>query len=1255
MPSTTSTTTIIDFDGEATASKKTTTITPTSNKPPGEWPWPRRQSITLAPSPHVLHRRLRRSHRCCCFCCCGWWGRWWWWCSSYLPRALLAFLFCGRVATGKGKRAALLLAPTAFTPTATRRAHAAARAVPLLALTFLVLHAVAHPSWPAWRWFLRAQPPPPSSDADGSHATVKDAADAAAAAAAPAAAAAVDAPAVVGREWTLVGTPMRRPPQNRRRTRGLPAPWWASSVNCSAVPSPAQPRREPSKRTTSTTTTAAKRTTVATRCDLRNVYYDPRADAQSPPGALLVLHAFVIDADDDGDGLPVTRRVAVATTAGDADGDVEDGESSSTAAAAEWRDDVVVLVHYNVVPRLGWLDGTLSAAAAAAAGARAKMSGDSGAGAVRFGGTVSLHGGPRGLDAGAAGPSTFLSWTVAAMARIAEAEAYGGGGGGAGAAAPVPVLVPRQRVDNDDDDVAGAASAAAELKFAEEVLGRAALGTGPEPAGSPLRVLDADAPAVFERVVVGTRGLDGAGNDAEVWRLATRLRAAATVGGGGGGGGGGDGLAAAAPPTLHRFSREDDDGDDDPSVPRSVCFVRPDAAAAAATALPRNLDAVAAALHRAGLPTTTVDGVDYDYGSATAGGGGGQTCDVPVCFDPSCADRLGAAWAAHPRGVGAPLVEVVLAPAAARGGGDGGSGVGVALRRRLLRAAGVRYVVWDAGDGRDSGGDGGDVNVRALASLVLQLAHRRPVPPPPPPRLPSLLNDALDGYDDDDGAAAPATRAPPRFLLFMPWEQLNNQLIALRACCAAARLLGRTLVLPKIGFRRDGDGSEGSTVAADWDFSFDVDAFGWADFERYFDVDRAVARLPCAAVTFDAFVGMTLLGRVPMVVAEDGDGGGDGDDDKAFEAASLLPLRVPRWWPARLDAPVFNPVARATSRAQLAAYYGGVLGLPVARRRDGSGGAGKVAEEQQQPQRLAQLTDAAVRGLWGGENDGGGGGEAERRQQQQRAGGARPTLALGAAFWLYGFGRTQPYPLTEYVDYMAHPVYRASVDAVRPRARVQRAAAAVAAAVRRRAGEETEAEGGGAEDEDDGAAERGMRRRRRRRRQSARFVAAHVRRGDYWNKCRRIGDARLRRMCYPSDADVAAAVARMALAAPAGVANEEGEDGDGDEGGDEDDGIAAGTATAVYVATNDERGVRATLDAAMATVATGVGQLRVVYASDVMAEAAAYFPLDAVEAGLVDAEVCVLADSGFVGSAYSSYARTIFERRALEGRRFDTY
>ncbi|KAJ1552979.1 hypothetical protein HK405_009351, partial [Cladochytrium tenue] len=611
--------------------------------------------------------------------------------------------------------------------------------------------------------------------------------------------------------------------------------------------------------------------------------------------------------------------------------------------------------------------------------------------------------------------------------------------------------------------------------------------------------------------------------------------------------------------------------------PTSACIITP-GADSTATEIAR----LERTLLRDGLLVTVLDRrvVTMDPIAALS------ACDLPICLEELCADLLGAALLLHPRGLLAPLLHLVDPVAA--------DNVDAArFRQGLLWVAGVRYIPW-AALARSDGAAVITIDAGLVAPLVRQLTHR-----------------AESVKEEDKTAGGPASQSKPyniqqpQFLLFMPWEQLNNQLIALRCACAVARLLGRTLVLPKVGRRRPRDASSSSSTAQpEWDFSFNIEDFLWDDYEVYFDVRRAVTGLPCRVITLDAFLGITLMGRFPLAHASSDERADtsrpdsnepEGNDMNISLASSvnLAPI-VPPWWPLDAGHAVFNPVAKATSPAQLRAYYTGVLGLSLASILDHS--------------RLAQLSDADVLRLWGPAPVPAMPPPHGALHQQQQP----PTvLALGATFWLYAFNRSQPYPLTEFADYLDHPVYAAAADAVRPHPRLRARAAAIAAAMRYSASAPTAGSSASS---------------------SPLVVALHVRRGDYWNKCKHIRTPALRRKCYPSDVDIAAAASAAAAAAAV-------DDGNGSFARPP----PPPRPVVVYVATNDPPSVRhGGLDellhgvgvppaGAAGSVSTPPPATRVVLLDDIAATDAAVAEalrgLDAVETALVEAELCASADA----------------------------
>ncbi|KAI8832369.1 hypothetical protein BC829DRAFT_408682 [Chytridium lagenaria] len=90
-------------------------------------------------------------------------------------------------------------------------------------------------------------------------------------------------------------------------------------------------------------------------------------------------------------------------------------------------------------------------------------------------------------------------------------------------------------------------------------------------------------------------------------------------------------------------------------------------------------------------------------------------------------------------------------------------------------------------------------------------------------------------------------RGGTRYLMFAPWEQYNNQIIAFKSACALASQLDRTLVLPHLGYR---------TTPLPKLTLFNVKDFTWDSFERYFDLEALTATLPCKFITHGNFMGL---------------------------------------------------------------------------------------------------------------------------------------------------------------------------------------------------------------------------------------------------------------------------------------------------------------------------------------------------------------------------------------------------------------
>lgn len=256
----------------------------------------------------------------------------------------------------------------------------------------------------------------------------------------------------------------------------------------------------------------------------------------------------------------------------------------------------------------------------------------------------------------------------------------------------------------------------------------------------------------------------------------------------------------------------------------------------------------------------------------------------------------------------------------------------------------------------------------------------------------------------------------------------------------------------------------------------------------------------------------------------------------------------------------FNPVAKATSAQQLSDYYNGILHLPF--------------KSIQPTERHYQLSKEMVLSNYGPSSRIFESGEKEARY-----------LAMGAMFWFYDFGLFQPYPLVRYVNYMNVKVYRGIVSSMEFTSRVTRVV---------------------------GDALSGLK---------GNIVAIHVRRGDYWNKCSKIKDKKLREHCFPTIEQIEGLVDSVMMEKK--------------------------ESSVLYIATNlggDKKefsGLR--------------NKYRTLFFEDLFGDVGELQKeLDSVDMALLDMELCSKAGM-FIGNFYSSFSRTIFERRELAAKPFEMF
>lgn len=104
----------------------------------------------------------------------------------------------------------------------------------------------------------------------------------------------------------------------------------------------------------------------------------------------------------------------------------------------------------------------------------------------------------------------------------------------------------------------------------------------------------------------------------------------------------------------------------------------------------------------------------------------------------------------------------------------------------------------------------------------------------------TVIKQAVTRYQEITGL----TQAPEKYLIYAPWEQLNNQLIAFKSACTLSVFLNRTLVLPLAGYH--------ASHVFQKDRLFKPLLSRWQPLEYYFD-QSALYSLPCRVISSDNF------------------------------------------------------------------------------------------------------------------------------------------------------------------------------------------------------------------------------------------------------------------------------------------------------------------------------------------------------------------------------------------------------------------
>lgn len=216
-----------------------------------------------------------------------------------------------------------------------------------------------------------------------------------------------------------------------------------------------------------------------------------------------------------------------------------------------------------------------------------------------------------------------------------------------------------------------------------------------------------------------------------------------------------------------------------------------------------------------------------------------------------------------------------------------------------------------------------------------------------------------------------------KFLIYMPWEQLNNQLLELKCACATAIFLNRTLVLPPVGFRKNREFSNNFNNSSLQFPSFNSlfedgnhriiyspRFYEWRPITRYFSMEM-IQKLPCRTVPFLAFV-------------------------QWKKYIKMLVLRH-----------LF--LGRFLTKLQLEEYYWNVASIQYDHI--------SILSPHHQNLGIYLSLPNQIIGL------------LERFKDKQ-------VLAMGSMYWFYTFKTELDYPLTRYWDLMNDPLYRQIASAM---------------------------------------------------------------------------------------------------------------------------------------------------------------------------------------------------------------------------------
>jgi hypothetical protein len=237
-------------------------------------------------------------------------------------------------------------------------------------------------------------------------------------------------------------------------------------------------------------------------------------------------------------------------------------------------------------------------------------------------------------------------------------------------------------------------------------------------------------------------------------------------------------------------------------------------------------------------------------------------------------------------------------------------------------------------------------------------------------------------------------------------------------------------------------------------------------------------------------------------------------------------------------------------------------------------------------------------------------------------------LGFGAMFWIYGFEKTQPYPLESYFNYMDVDLYQRIVKGLRVAENLHQIVTVAEANLQGILETPVFVTGSGQTNSGEMISAL-MSSIKETRDAKAEFIAIHVRRGDYWNKCKHIKETHLRDHCYPS-------IERIEQVLKDYIDSRK--RADLIETRDKQ--------VTIYIATN--------IGGDYSEFGTLVKRYNVVFFQDLFIVDEADSGLDPSQMALIDVELCSRATM-FFGNYFSSLSRSVYEKREIHSLQYDSF